>query len=327
MMVMLKNRLYKCCVGVLSGCLICFLTVGCGGKADSPEKDKPTQEIVRQKIPATEQKPAAADAKKQKKPPKPDTAAKAKQPVEKAKAAPGTQAEGKQASVPVGQESLKVEKNVATAQETEPSAEPSKDLSAEKKAEIDAITRDAEKAIKTTAAVSGQPEGEASTTQEASHAGADAGTAKEVAEKTDEAPVIDLGAKEKGDDTGIEGEAEEEPEADTLFNPFTPLFQKEDTGVAVTELPSFRERREFLTPLEKIDIGQLTLKGIIQAQSGNRAIVTDASGEGYVIKKGTYVGLNSGTVEKIESDRVVIVESIGTRQSQTVLKLQKPAGE
>ena len=49
--------------------------------------------------------------------------------------------------------------------------------------------------------------------------------------------------------------------------------------------------------------------------------------EGYVLKAGTYIGLNSGRVEKITGDRVEIVEIIGGRRTVTELKLQKSAGE
>ena len=327
MMVMLKNRLHRCSAGVFFGCLVCFLMAGCGGKGDSPEQGKPTQEIVRQKIPTAEQIPEPAKTKKQKKAPQTDQAPTSSQlPVEKAtppdKGTPPVQTETKQETAPAATESAAV----PSAQPETVTGETPKDLSDEKKAEIDAITKDAEKAAKV-AAVNEPADNAVQARHKTSPKGETAGLTEESTEKTDEAPVIDLAIKEKGERENAEEQAEDVSAENELFNPFAPLFQKEDSGVAVTELPSFRERREFLTPLEKIDIGQLTLKGIIQAQSGNRAIVIDASGEGYVIRKGTYVGLNSGTVEKIESDRVVIVESIGARQSQTVLKLQKPAGE
>jgi type IV pilus assembly protein PilP len=60
--------------------------------------------------------------------------------------------------------------------------------------------------------------------------------------------------------------------------------------------------------------------------------VEDATNKGYPIKKGTYIGLNSGQVIQIERDRVVIEEEIenllGEWITQTTeLKLQKPAGE
>ena len=40
----------------------------------------------------------------------------------------------------------------------------------------------------------------------------------------------------------------------------------------------------------------------MRTTKGNSAIVEDATGKGYVIRKGTYIGLNSGQVIKIEKD-------------------------
>jgi type IV pilus assembly protein PilP len=72
--------------------------------------------------------------------------------------------------------------------------------------------------------------------------------------------------------------------------------------------------------------------GIIVAPSGNRALVQEASGKGYIIKKGTYIGLNSGRVAQIQPDRVIIEEEIEdivgkftTRKKEIVLP--KPPGE
>lgn len=134
--------------------------------------------------------------------------------------------------------------------------------------------------------------------------------------------VLDLAGLES--DASAEDDAAKKDEEE-LFSPFTPLFQKEEKNDMVVESDS--QQRAFLTPLERISLGQLQLSGIIRATSGNRAIVTDATGKGYVIKKGTYIGLNSGKVEEIVDDRVVVVETIGGRRSVTELKLQKPAGE
>lgn len=128
---------------------------------------------------------------------------------------------------------------------------------------------------------------------------------------------------------GEEDEAASAPEEAAEYNPFAPLFRKkkamlqQEGGLS----DDARGNRPFLTPLEQIGLGQISLEGIIMAESGNRAIVTDASGKGYVLKKGTYVGLNSGRVEKITGDRVEIVEIIGGRRTVTKLELQKSAGE
>ena len=79
-------------------------------------------------------------------------------------------------------------------------------------------------------------------------------------------------------------------------------------------------------------MSQLKLVGIIFAPSGKSALVEDASGKGYVIKKGTHIGINSGRVINILKDRVVVeeeAESIFGKKTlvKRELKLQKPPGE
>ncbi len=116
------------------------------------------------------------------------------------------------------------------------------------------------------------------------------------------------------------------------FDPFEPLFKEEPATPPVIDKERKRDKREPQTPLERVALGQLKLSAIMRTSKGNRAIVEDATGKGYVIKKGTYIGLNSGQVILIEKARVVVEEEIEnvlgelTIQS-TELKLQKPAGE
>jgi len=113
------------------------------------------------------------------------------------------------------------------------------------------------------------------------------------------------------------------------IDPFEPLF-KETPEVAVVKKE--RKKRTPRTPLERIDIGQLKLVGIILAKSGNRALVEEASGKGYVIKPGTYLGTNSGKVVKIEKDKVIVAEEYedvlgNVTIRNTEIKLPKPPGE
>jgi type IV pilus assembly protein PilP len=84
--------------------------------------------------------------------------------------------------------------------------------------------------------------------------------------------------------------------------------------------------------LERLDLSQLKLVGIILASSGNRALVEESSGKGYVIKKGTYIGTNSGKVVKIKKEKVVVEEEFEdvfgkTKLRQREIKLPKPPGE
>ncbi|MFC1516021.1 pilus assembly protein PilP [Thermodesulfobacteriota bacterium] len=93
------------------------------------------------------------------------------------------------------------------------------------------------------------------------------------------------------------------------INPFEPLFKEEPKAKKTIEKRE-RKTRVPLTPLEKIDLGQLKLVGIIQADSGNRALVEEASGKGYVIKQGTYIGTQAGRVDRILPDVVIVDEPL-----------------
>jgi type IV pilus assembly protein PilP len=116
-------------------------------------------------------------------------------------------------------------------------------------------------------------------------------------------------------------------------DPFAPLFKEEPTATTTAvQAKKVRERKIPMTPLEKVDLSQLQLKAILRTASGNKALVEESSGKGYVITKGTYIGTRSGTVVSILKDRVIIEEenedALGNVTIQEKeLKLQKPLGE
>ncbi len=112
------------------------------------------------------------------------------------------------------------------------------------------------------------------------------------------------------------------------IDPFEPLFREKP----VTARKSKRKKRIPRTPLERIELSQLRLVGIILAPSGNRALVEESSGKGYIIKKGTYVGTNAGKVVRIKKNKIIVEEEfedvfgkVKTRKRE--LKLPKPPGE
>lgn len=116
------------------------------------------------------------------------------------------------------------------------------------------------------------------------------------------------------------------------IDPFEPLFKEESESPQMEAFDEKRKKRIPQTPLERVALSQIKLSAIMRSSAGNRALVEDATGKGYVIKKGTYIGLNAGQVIQIEKDRVIIEEEIENLMGElivqnTELKLQKPAGE
>jgi type IV pilus assembly protein PilP len=109
------------------------------------------------------------------------------------------------------------------------------------------------------------------------------------------------------------------------IDPFETLFQ-EKPSVALKKAK--RKRRTPRTPLEKLDLSQLKLVAIMRSPDGHKALLEDASGKGYVISKGSYIGTNAGKVVEIEKDRVIVAEEVedavgNVTTQRKVLKLNK----
>ena len=112
------------------------------------------------------------------------------------------------------------------------------------------------------------------------------------------------------------------------IDPFESLFKEKPVSVK----KKISKKRIPQTPLERIDLSQLKLVGIMLSENGNKALLEDSSGKGYVVSKGTYIGTNSGKVIRINKDRIVIEEEFEdvfgkTKLRQREIKLPKPPSQ
>lgn len=111
------------------------------------------------------------------------------------------------------------------------------------------------------------------------------------------------------------------------IDPFEPFIQERAPEKEKKKIPT-----RPLTPLEKFNLDQLKLVGVVRTPAGNLALVEEASGKGYIISIGTRIGTHSGQVVAIDKDRIVIQENVEnllgkvTREKRE-MKLQKPPGE
>jgi type IV pilus assembly protein PilP len=90
------------------------------------------------------------------------------------------------------------------------------------------------------------------------------------------------------------------------LDPFKSLFQTETDRLVGTK--TVKKKRLPLTPLQRVDLGQLKLVGVILSPTGNKALVEEPSGKGYIISRGTYVGTNFGRVTRVLKDKVIVEE-------------------
>lgn len=87
-------------------------------------------------------------------------------------------------------------------------------------------------------------------------------------------------------------------------DPFEPL------ALRPPERAAPERRREPQSPLERFNLGQLKLVGIIWNVKEPRAMVEDTTGLGYVVKVGTLIGSNEGKIKAIKPNEVVVEETV-----------------
>ncbi len=108
-----------------------------------------------------------------------------------------------------------------------------------------------------------------------------------------------------------------------LQDPFVPFVMPEEPPDALPAL----ERLRPLTPLERVELGQLRLVGTMQSPEKEiMAMVELPDGKGFMLHEGTRIGPNQGEVVEIHPDRVVVREYIqrayGIEETLSTLKLR-----
>ena len=115
------------------------------------------------------------------------------------------------------------------------------------------------------------------------------------------------------------------------IDPFEPLFKstfKSDDNTSFTPKPL--PEGHIAGDLEKIDLSQLKLTGVVVTTNRNLGLVQEATGKGHIIYKGSYIGTRGGRVVDILKNKVVIKETMENNQGRIVaqkkeLKITKKA--
>ena len=97
-------------------------------------------------------------------------------------------------------------------------------------------------------------------------------------------------------------------------DPFVPLLREKKEPVppaaGADGKPIKLKPKRILTPLEKMDISQIKLVAVIEMKGRSVAMVEEASGKGYEVGIGTYMGKNNGQVTAISSDGITVKEYV-----------------
>jgi len=97
--------------------------------------------------------------------------------------------------------------------------------------------------------------------------------------------------------------------AKSMLDPFQPLIQ-EKKEIPAPEIEKPEKPQRILTPLEKMELSQIKLVAVVIMDDRKIAMVEEATGKGYEVDIGTYMGKNGGQVVDITFDTVVVKEMV-----------------
>lgn len=98
---------------------------------------------------------------------------------------------------------------------------------------------------------------------------------------------------------------------DNLRDPFSSyLTRVAARGAALIEAQRSRLINREPEILEGFDLSTLRLVAIYRKGEDRVAMIEDATGKGYIVRRGNYMGKNNGRIEKIDADTVHLVEQV-----------------
>ena len=105
-------------------------------------------------------------------------------------------------------------------------------------------------------------------------------------------------------------------------DPFAPIIERETK----------KSKRGDSPPLERYNIGEFKLTGIVWGGFGYNAVLEGPDGKGDFVRTGTVIGMNRGVVKKITPNRMIIEEKYKTytgevERKEIIVELRKKKEE
>lgn len=104
------------------------------------------------------------------------------------------------------------------------------------------------------------------------------------------------------------------------IDPFRPLVQERPESRPAV---SAKNPPRILTPLEKIELSQIRLVAVIVMKNKRIAMVEEASGKGYEVGIGTYIGKNQGRITQIKDSSIVVKEPVKDYRGKLSERIQE----
>ena len=103
---------------------------------------------------------------------------------------------------------------------------------------------------------------------------------------------------------------------------------RRDPFQSMVKLLKLSQTRGELPPLQRLELTDVKLIGIVSDASGYYGLIQTPDGKGYTVRVGTPMGMNNGTIRLISEQRVVVAEPTidahGKMASRDIEILQRP---
>ena len=103
---------------------------------------------------------------------------------------------------------------------------------------------------------------------------------------------------------------------------------RRDPFQSMVKLLKLSQSRGELPPLQRLELSDVKLIGIVSDASGYYGLIQTPDGKGYTVRVGTPMGTNNGTIKSISEQRVVIAEpaidTTGKMTTRDIEILQRP---
>ena len=100
---------------------------------------------------------------------------------------------------------------------------------------------------------------------------------------------------------------------------YNPAWRRDPFAPIIVQAEQ-KARAGNLSPLERYDLNQFKMTGVVWGGFGYNAMIEGPDGKGYFIRVGTVIGPNKGVVKKITQQTMVVEEKYKTFSGETERK-------
>jgi type IV pilus assembly protein PilP len=123
------------------------------------------------------------------------------------------------------------------------------------------------------------------------------------------AKLRDAVAETKSTKANSEATEPVEPKLQQPSPPNSPAGRRDPFRPLTLNTRTQSRPRETLSPLERYELGQLKLVGIVWHVKQPSAMIEDSAGFGYVVRVGTPIGPNDGKIKAIQPEQIIVEET------------------